>query len=113
MKKYLTRKWLPVWLLLLGMSTACSNAETPPTVHTVEIKGMKFEPALLIVEKGDSVIWVNKDIVAHDVTEETTEVWSSSKLTSGKSWGMTITKDFDYICNLHKVMQGKLRIKKD
>ena len=95
------------------MSLSCSNSESPITIHTVEIKGLKFIPALLTVEKGDSVIWINKDIVAHDVTEEITKAWSSSKLTSGKSWGMTIEKDFDYFCSLHVVMQGKLRIKKD
>ena len=29
------------------------------------------------VQKGDTVVWINHDIVAHDVTEETGKAWTS------------------------------------
>jgi plastocyanin len=77
-------------------------------VHTVEIRQMQFEPPVLNINKGDKVIWVNKDIVEHDITEESSKAWASSKLPAGASWSMTITKSELYYCNLHVVMKGKI-----
>jgi len=77
-------------------------------VHTIEIKQMKFSPETLNVRKGDKVIWVNKDIVEHDVTELKQKEWASSKLATGASWSLIVTKSEDYFCNLHVVMRGKI-----
>ena len=82
-------------------------------VHTIEIKQMKFSPETLNVRKGDKVIWVNADIVEHDVTELSKKEWASSKLATGASWSMIVTKSEDYYCNLHVVMQGKLIVEGD
>jgi plastocyanin len=77
-------------------------------IHTVEIKQMKFQPAELIVQKGDTVVWINNDIVAHDVTEETNKAWTSSLLPVGNSWSLVATESADYYCSIHVVMKGKL-----
>jgi plastocyanin len=78
------------------------------TVHVVEIKQMKFEPREIKVHKGDRVLWINKDITDHDVTEQLTKAWASSPLASGESWSMVVTESADYYCNLHQVMKGKI-----
>ena len=77
-------------------------------VHTIEIKQMKFFPETLNAHKGDKVIWVNADIVEHDVTELSRKEWASSKLATGASWSMILTKSEVYYCNLHVVMRGKI-----
>ena len=77
-------------------------------VHTIEIKQMKFSPETLNAKKGDKVIWVNADIVEHDVTELSRKEWASSKLATGASWSMIVTKSEVYFCNLHVVMRGKI-----
>ncbi|HMG88495.1 MAG TPA: plastocyanin/azurin family copper-binding protein [Chryseolinea sp.] len=82
-------------------------------VHTIEIKQMKFSPDTLNVRKGDKVIWVNADIVEHDVTQLSKKAWASSKLATGASWSMIVTKSEDYYCNLHVVMRGKLIVEGD
>ncbi len=79
-------------------------------VHTVEIKQMKFHPAELIVKKGDTVVWINKDLVAHDVTEESNKAWTSSLMPVGQSWSLVVTKSEDYYCTIHVVMKGKLTV---
>ena len=79
-----------------------------PKVHTVEIKQMKFQPAELIVQKGDTVVWINNDIVAHDVTEEPGKAWTSSVMPVGESWRLVVTQSADYYCSIHVVMKGKL-----
>jgi plastocyanin len=79
-----------------------------PHFHVVEIKGMKFVPEEIIVAKGDTIEWVNKDITTHDVTEEPTKAWTSSKIPYGKSWRMTVKNNADYFCSIHLVMKGKI-----
>lgn len=82
-----------------------------PRTHVVEIKEMKFQPAELVLNQGDSVVWINRDFVAHDVTEEPSRVWTSSVIPAGASWRMVVTKSADYFCSLHVVMKGKLVVK--
>jgi len=72
---------------------------------------MEFHPAELIVQSGDTVVWVNRDIVAHDVTEESTKAWTSSAITTGQSWSLVVAKSVDYYCSIHVVMKGKLVVK--
>jgi len=81
------------------------------TKHTVEIKKMKFVPPELTIHKGDTVVWVNRDIFPHDVTESKNKTWSSSTLEQGKSWYKVITKSTNYYCSLHIVMKGELIVK--
>ena len=76
--------------------------------HTIEIKEMKFQPDHLKLHKGDTVLWINKDITDHDVTEQSKKAWTSSKLPMGKSWSKVVTESADYFCSLHVVMKGKL-----
>jgi plastocyanin len=39
-------------------------AARKPVTHTVIIDGSRFEPETLSVMAGDTVVWVNKDVVA-------------------------------------------------
>jgi len=51
-------------LVLWAMGRAAATAPRPVT-HTVTIEGMQFRPQALSVALGDTVVWVNKDLVAH------------------------------------------------
>ena len=79
-----------------------------PGYHTIEIKQMKFFPAELKVESGDTVVWVNNGITAHDVTQQPSGAWTSSPIAVGKSWSMVVSENSDYYCSIHVVMTGKL-----
>jgi plastocyanin len=79
-----------------------------PRVYTISINDMKFQPKILTVHKGDTVIWVNHDLVAHCVTETRNKAWTSSEIPSGGSWKMGIAQSCDYFCAIHPVMKGKI-----
>ncbi len=87
-----------------------SLIKTPNKSYIVEIKKMKFQPAELAVQKGDTVVWVNKDIVVHDVTEERGKKWTSSALAPGQSWSLIVTQSTNYFCSIHVVMKGTLTV---
>jgi plastocyanin len=94
----------------LLLSCKSTPETTVPKKHTIEIKAMKFQPAELIVNSGDTVVWINRDIVAHDVTEEPGKAWTSSLMPTGASWSFVVTKSADYYCSIHVVMKGKLLV---
>lgn len=100
------------WVMVVSVVMLSSCSSTPkPKLHTVEIKDMKFVPALLSVSKGDTVLWVNKDIVSHDVTEQSMKAWSSSPIPAGASWKLEILENVQYYCSIHPIMKGRLEIK--
>ncbi len=99
-----------VLFLSVLLVVACNTKSVyKPQTHTVEIKDMSFQPADLNVHKGDTVIWINKDIVAHDVTQDA-KAWASPPLASGESWKKTITQSDSYYCSIHVVMKGQLTV---
>ncbi|MGM5470617.1 cupredoxin domain-containing protein [Flavobacteriaceae bacterium LMO-SS05] len=96
---------------IFSLSSFVLSSNSEPQTYTVEIKRMKFNPATLTVNKGDKVIWVNKDFYEHDVTDEVANKWTSKPLKQNQSWSKVITKNESYFCNLHKTMKGKIIVK--
>ncbi len=85
--------------------------ERVPKVHTVKILQMKFQPEELWVNKDDTVLFVNEDLVAHDVTQQPSSSWTSGRLEKGAQWKYVVSENVDYYCSLHKVMAGKLLVR--
>ncbi|SFC25579.1 plastocyanin/azurin family copper-binding protein [Kaistella jeonii] len=86
------------------------NANLKTETHVVTIENMKFNPAIITVNKGDKVTFINKDIVAHNATE-TKKLWASPLLQNGQSWTFAPDKTSDYYCSVHLVMKGKIIVK--
>lgn len=76
---------------------------------TVEIKGMKFNPEMVTVHKGDTVEWVNNDLTTHCVTEKAKQ-WASPAIASGSSWKKVVKENTDYFCAIHVVMTGRIKV---
>lgn len=85
--------------------------EVKPTMHAVEITQMKFYPAELKAKKGDKVVFVNHDLVTHDVTEESKKAWNSSPLSTDQTWILEVTESVNYYCSIHPVMKGSIMVK--
>jgi plastocyanin len=87
-----------------------SPADEPAT-HTVTIEGMKFVPETLTVKRGDTVVWVNNDLVPHTATSEKT-AFDSKMIAAGDSWTFVASKagEFPYSCTFHPTMKGTLAV---
>ncbi|MDP4130343.1 MAG: cupredoxin domain-containing protein [Bacteroidota bacterium] len=103
-------------LFILSSCSTSPEKITPekyvPKTLRVEISQMKFQPATITVHQGDTVEWINKDMVVHDVTQVPNSTWTSSSLAPGKSWKMVVAESDDYYCSIHVVMVGKLIVQK-
>lgn len=98
----------PLFLVFILCSCAGEAKKRTPASYTVEIRQMKFQPEVLVVQKGDTIVWINNDIVIHDVTEESNKAWTSSLMPVGESWSLIVNQSADYYCSIHVVMKGKL-----
>src|SRR5688572_33388255 len=103
----------PLFLfLLLPEPEVAGAAKAAPRVHTVVIEGMRFQPAGLTVAAGDTVVWINRDMVPHTATSASAR-FDSHEIASGKSWTYTVraTGEFGYICTYHPLMKAILRVR--
>jgi plastocyanin len=94
-----------------GLRGDAEAAARKPVTHTVTIDAARFSPAELVVNVGDSVVWVNKDILAHTATTSKPG-FDSKVIPPGKSWRYTVKRkgEFPYACVFHP-MTGILRVK--
>lgn len=81
--------------------------------HTVVIRELKFQPAVLTVSVGDTVKWKNDDIVPHTATSTESKEFDSGNLAVGSSWKYVARKKgtYFYICTLHPNMKAKLVVR--
>lgn len=82
-----------------------------PASHTVIIEAVAYQPAVLVVKRGDTVVWVNKDPFPHTVTAR--GVFDSHDIPAGASWKYVARKtgEYAYICVLHPNMKGTLTVR--
>jgi plastocyanin len=98
--------------LIMCTMTLAAGAPSKPQTHTVIIEGMRFQPEELTVAPGDTVVWVNNDLVPRTATSKTGN-FDSKDIQAEKSWRHTTRKtgDFAYICTFHPTMKAILRVK--
>jgi plastocyanin len=98
-------------LAMRGVSPDRVAAARNPVTHTVTIDASRFEPETLSVVAGDTIVWVNKDVVAHTATSKP-GAFDSGLIAPGKSWKYQPKRgDFAYTCTYHPTMNGTLRVK--
>ena len=100
-------------LPLLALILAWPPGDPPPRRHVVEIRGMVFHPAVLTVAAGDTVVWINRDIVPHTATAaDSAPPWDTGLIQQGREARYVPRRkgEAPYVCTLHPVMQGKLII---
>jgi plastocyanin len=104
---------LPLLLLAAGLLACPAGLGAAPqrATHTVTIDGARFSPAALTVKAGDTIVWVNKDILAHTATAKD-GAFDSKVIQPGKSWRYVVRRKGTsaYTCAFHP-MDGTLTVK--
>lgn len=100
-------------LLLNFLSTASARAgDEHPAKVAVSIENYAFQPDPITITSGSSVIWTNRDEVAHTVVSND-KLFSSPELEMNQHYEFTFRKSgtFAYSCSLHPEMKGKVIVK--
>lgn len=107
----------PGLMLLLAaamLGAACQGGAEPPEGrrHVVEIRGFEYHPASLEVAAGDTVVWVNHDMVPHTATAADGG-WDSGSIAAGESWERVAAAEGggEYACTFHPGMTGRLAVR--
>jgi plastocyanin len=93
---------------LVAASVLAAPIAAAAATHTVAIDGMQFVPAALTVRRGDTVRWINRDLVPHTATAAGR--FDSRTLAPGASWSWVAARAgrIDYVCTLHPTMKATL-----
>ena len=114
-KKFATSKKI-IWLitsvlLILNIKNIQSNEISSSTRHhQIEISGFAFTPKDIKVNIGDTISWINKDIVPHNIVDITQKKLLSADLSNGERHTFIVTDTMLYKCGLHPSMKGKLSL---
>ena len=89
---------------------AASESKTIPAKYVVTIKDMKYNPAVTQAHLGDTIMFINKDLVPHNVADSLTKEWLSPQLNFGDEWSMVVNKNLHFYCAYHPNMEGDIHV---
>jgi len=104
----LTGRSIGRWMYVLCFSLflfSCAEAAT----QVVEMRGLKFQPADIVINYGDTVVWTNADFQQHNTVSGTNLVrsgyWASPLFGHGGTFAATFTNiplgGYGYYCEPH------------
>lgn len=78
----------------------------------MDIRELVFQPQNLHVAPGDTVTWINHDIVSHTATAVDSG-WDSGELpTDGEfTWVAKGSGAWPYVCRYHSTMTGNVMVR--
>ena len=106
-KGYFAALAVAIGVVWLASGPAAAQSKTVE----VTIEHFAFTPANLIVAAGDTLVFVNRDIVPHTATASDNS-WTTGEIAHGASAHVTLPTrpEADYFCKFHPVMKGHLTI---
>ena len=91
------------------MRVSASEEAARPKRHVVEIRGFEYHPAVVHVMTGDTVVWLNHDVVPHTATASDS-AWDTGNIGARASGSLVASTrgEQPYFCIYHPSMKGKL-----
>jgi len=99
-------------LLAFCLSASARGRDDRPSRVAVSIENYAFAPDPVSITAGTTVVWTNRDEVAHTVVSAD-KLFSSPELEPNGSFEFTFKKagTYAYFCTLHPEMKGKAIVK--
>jgi plastocyanin len=97
-------------IALLGGPSACGPR--PPRSEQITVRDFTYQPARIVVAPGDTIIWLNTDLVPHTATADD-NAWDSKTLAAGATWRFvpdTLGR-YRYHCVFHPNMEGTIEVR--
>ena len=97
----------------IGLAAASGWGPGRPSRQAVELTGIAFQPPVLTVSVGDTVIWLNHDLVPHTSTATDKHGWDTGLIAAGDSARFIPRKagQWQYACTFHPTMKAKLIVR--
>lgn len=105
-----TIRVIAIALAMLSVPAASAGAVT------LDIKMFRYQPEVVEVSPGTTVVWTNSDDIDHTITSasgtEPDDRFDSGRFGQGESFSRTFTEpgEYHYICSMHPSMTGTIRV---
>lgn len=98
-------------LSAVAATATARTADRSPRRSEIAMRGNSFRPRRATVTLGDTVVWINRDIVRHDAVKP--GQFDSGELRGGErfAWVPTDTGVVEYRCTIHQRMRGEIRVR--
>lgn len=102
-------------IFLFAVSFFHSEAGAADTAE-VSIKLFSFNPKVIQVPAGTTVVWTNGDAIEHSVTNgvpgKPGGAFDSGFFTEGQTWSFEFTEpgEYPYFCRRHESMTGVVKV---
>lgn len=96
---------------ILMAATSCASPHSPRR-HLVDMRALRFQPESVTVAVGDTITWVNRDIVPHTSTAADS-AWRSPVVSAADSFATALTRVgvYRYACAFHPDMVGVIVVR--
>ena len=86
-----------------------TTSNTQPATRTIDISNFSFQPAIITISAGDTVIWTNRDSAPHSIAGPGI---ASPTIEPNSTYKQQFTEpgNIDYACGIHPQMKGKIII---
>lgn len=105
-------RWMVAAVVVANASIAAAFRPQAPLAHAVTMKQVSYAPASIVAAVGDTIVWLNEDLLTHTVTGDTAR-WDSGDIPARKSWRLVVRArgTISYHCELHPAMKGSVVVK--
>ncbi|MFM0341506.1 cupredoxin domain-containing protein [Paraburkholderia fungorum] len=95
-----------------SLPVTAHDAAAAPKTYVVTIEGMQFNPPTLTVQRGDRVVWANKDLIPHTASANA-RLFDSHSIAANASWTYLPDKSgsYPYGCSFHPTMRAVLIVR--
>ncbi len=100
--------------IALPSETPVAAAEVPEGAIVVHISKMKYDTLELTIKAGDTVVWINQEVMPHNVAFKKgvvgDDAFKGEMLKKDQAYAITFTEagTYDYFCTPHPFMRGKV-----
>jgi len=102
---------MTIWTLVaFATNVPILENNDEPRTHIVEIKQFRFSSKMIRLRPGDTILWINLDLVPHTATA-VDKSWDTGIIKKGESLKILVTRNFElrYFCQYHPTMRGKIQ----
>lgn len=105
MRNIVRRAMFSGFALLAGVAFAPASEAA-----SIAINDLEFEPSIVTVHVGETVTWLNKDIVDHTATSRDGAFDVTTPKGKPARWRAAKVGEYAYYCRLHPNMMGVIRV---
>jgi plastocyanin len=92
-------------------AASCGGGGPRPVTHQAEIRAFRYQPDTLTAAPGDTVVWINRDVVPHTATAA--GAWDTGQIGAGADGRMVAGPPgtYAYACAYHPTMRAVLVVR--